>query len=148
TDEQLREILTRYRRITVVGASREPSKPAHYVPRFLMRQGYEILPVNPYAEEILGVKVYKTLEEVPQPVEIVDVFRPSEAVPEVARSALKVKPKVFWMQEGIYSREAADLLRSNGITVVWDRCMMKVHNKLFGTKPMTPLGGPGRTAGR
>ncbi len=143
SDEQLREILTRYRRVVVVGASREPAKPSHYVPRFLMRQGYEVIPVNPYADEVLGVKAYKALEDVPPPVEIVDVFRPSEAVLDVAKSAIKVMPKVFWMQEGIYNREAAGLLKSHGITVVWDRCMMKVHNMLFGSKPQIPLGGAG-----
>ena len=99
-DELIKDVLSRYRRVVVVGASREPSKPANYVPRFLQRHGYEVVPVNPFADEVLGVKAYKSLEEVPPPVEIVDVFRPSEAVPEVARAALKVKPKVFWMQEG------------------------------------------------
>lgn len=139
SEAELREILTRYRRVAVVGASREPTKPAHYVPRFLMRHGYEVFPVNPFADEILGVKAYKTLEDVPPPVEVVDVFRPSEAVLEVARSAVKVGPKVFWMQEGIYNREAAELLKPHGITVVWDRCMMKVHNRLFGSKPHIPV---------
>jgi predicted CoA-binding protein len=139
-DEYIRDVLTRYRRVVVVGASREPSKPANYVPRFLQRHGYEVVPVNPFADEVLGVKAYKALEEVPPPVEIVDVFRPSEAVLEVTRAALKVKPKVFWMQEGIYSREAAELLSQAGITVVWNRCMMKEHNRLFGSKPLIPLG--------
>lgn len=140
SDQQIREILTRYKKIAVVGASRDSTKPANYVPRFLMRQGYEILPVNPFADEILGVKAYKTLEEIEQPVDVVDVFRPSEAVLEVARSALNIKPKVFWMQEGIYNKEAADLLSSNNITVVWNRCMMKEHNRLMGSKPLLPLG--------
>ncbi len=140
SDGQLREIFTKYKKVVVVGASRDPAKPANYVPRFLKRQGYEIIPVNPFAEEILGLKVYKSLEEVPQPVEIVDVFRPSEAVLEVAQSAVKLKPKVFWMQEGIYNKEAAELLSGEGITVVWNRCMMKEHNRLFGSKPLIPLG--------
>ncbi|GBC72588.1 hypothetical protein HRbin03_00419 [archaeon HR03] len=140
TDEQIREILQKYRVVAVVGASREPTKPAHYVPRFLMRHGYEVIPVNPFADEILGQKVYKTLEEIPKQVEIVDVFRPSEAVYEVAESAAKILPKVFWMQEGIYNRDAAELLKSKGVTVVWNRCMMKEHNRLFNTKPYVPLG--------
>jgi predicted CoA-binding protein len=104
-DELIKDVLTRYRRVVVVGASREPSKPANYVPRFLQRHGYEVVPVNPFADEVL-----------------------------------KVKPKVFWMQEGIYSREAAELLSQAGITVVWNRCMMKEHNRLFGSKPLIPLG--------
>lgn len=140
SDEEIKEILTKYRRVAVVGASREPVKPANYVPKFLMRHGYEIFPVNPFAEEILGLKVYKSLEEVPQPVEIVDVFRPSEAVYEVALAAAKIRPKVFWMQEGIYNKDAAQLLRSEGVIVVWNRCMMREHNRLFNTKPLIPLG--------
>lgn len=140
SDEEIKEILTKYKRVAVVGASREPVKPANYVPKFLMRHGYEIFPVNPFAEEILGLKVYKSLEEVPQPVEIVDVFRPSEAVYEVALAAAKVRPKVFWMQEGIYNKDAAELLRSEGVVVVWNRCMMREHNRLFNTKPLIPLG--------
>ncbi|MEM2237247.1 MAG: CoA-binding protein [Candidatus Caldarchaeum sp.] len=140
SDEQIRDILTRYRKVAVVGASREPTKPANYVPRFLMRHGYEIIPVNPFADEVLGLKAYKKLEDVPKPVEIVDVFRPSEAVLQVAHSAVQIMPKVFWMQEGIYNREAAELLSSNGVTVVWNRCMMKEHNRLFGSKPLIPLG--------
>ncbi|MCS6783959.1 MAG: CoA-binding protein [Candidatus Caldarchaeum sp.] len=136
----IREILTKYKKIAVVGASREHTKPANYVPRFLMRQGYEVFPVNPFADEIFGQKPYKSLEEVPQPVEIVDVFRPSEAVYEVAVAAAKISPKVFWMQEGIYNREAAELLKSKGVVVVWNRCMMKEHNRLFHSKPLIPLG--------
>ncbi|MEM1945950.1 MAG: CoA-binding protein [Candidatus Caldarchaeum sp.] len=140
TDEQIREILKKYKTVAVVGASREPSKPANFVPRFLMKQGYEIIPVNPFADEILGLKAYRKLEDIPQPVDIVDVFRPSEAVLEVAQSAAKIKPKVFWMQESIYNKEAAELLSSKGVTVVWNRCMMKEHNRLFGSKPLIPLG--------
>ncbi|MEM0441265.1 MAG: CoA-binding protein [Candidatus Caldarchaeum sp.] len=140
SDQEIRDILTKYRRVVVVGASRDATKPANYVPRFLMRQGYEITPVNPFADEVLGQKTYKTLEEVPQPVEIIDVFRPSEAVYEVAVAAVKVNPKVFWMQEGIYNKEAAELLKSKNITVVWNRCMMKEHNRLFHSKPLIPLG--------
>ncbi|MEM2095543.1 MAG: CoA-binding protein [Candidatus Caldarchaeum sp.] len=140
TDQQVREILTKYKRIAVVGASRDPTKPSNYVPRFLMRHGYEIIPVNPYADEVLGLKPYKTLEEAGQGVDVVEVFRPSEAVLDVARSALKIKPKVFWMQEGIYNKEAAEILSKEGITVVWNRCMMKEHNRLLGSKPLVPLG--------
>jgi len=140
SDEVIRDILTKHRRIVVVGASREPSKPANFVPRFLQRHGYEVVPVNPFADEVLGVKAYKSLQEVPPPVEVVDVFRPSDAVLEVAREALKVRPRVFWMQEGIYNAEAAELLSKAGVTVVWNRCMMKEHNRLLGSKPLIPLG--------
>ena len=141
SDEEIRRILTEYRRVAVVGMSRDPSKPAHYVPKFLKRHGYEIIPVNPVADEILGLRVYKSLSEIPEPFEVVDVFRPSDQVLPVAQEVLGLssRPKVFWMQEGIYSREAAELLRREGIVVVWDRCMMREHNRLFGSKPYTAL---------
>ncbi len=139
TDEEIKRILTEYKRIAVVGMSRDPSKPAHYVPKFLQRHGYELIPVNPTADEILGLKVYKSLEEIKEPVDIVDVFRPSDQVLPVAEQALKLRPKVFWMQEGIYNKEAAELLRREGIIVVWDRCLMKEHNRLFGSKPYASI---------
>ncbi|MDJ0270222.1 MAG: CoA-binding protein [Aigarchaeota archaeon] len=139
SDEEIKRILTEYKRIAVVGMSRDPSKPAHYVPKFLQRHGYELIPVNPTADEILGLKVYKSLEEIKEPVDIVDVFRPSDQVLPVAEQALKLRPKVFWMQEGIYNKEAAELLKREGIIVVWDRCLMKEHNRLFGSKPYASI---------
>ncbi|HID04308.1 MAG TPA: CoA-binding protein [Candidatus Caldiarchaeum subterraneum] len=140
-DGEIKRILSEYKRVAVVGMSRDPSKPAHYVPKFLKMHGYEIIPVNPVADEILGLKAYKSLGEVPEAFDVVDVFRPSEQVLPVAEDVLRlrVKPKVFWMQEGIYSKEAAELLRREGITVVWDRCMMREHNRLFGSKPYMSL---------
>ena len=141
SDDAMREILTRYRRIAVVGFSRYPEKPAHYVPRFLIRQGYHVIPVNPNAEKILGLKSYRSVEELDEEVDVVDVFRPSDQVLGVAKQVLrmKFKPKVFWMQEGIYNREAVELLKKNGIAVVWNRCMMREHNRLFGSKPLIPM---------
>ena len=141
TDEQIRKILSEYKRVAVVGFSRHPWKPSHYVPKFLIRQGYHVIPVNPNAEEILKLKSYKSVEELEEEVDIVDVFRPSDQVLDVARQVLKMKykPKVFWMQEGIYNREAAELLKRNGITVVWNRCIMREHNRLFGSKPLIPM---------
>jgi len=139
SDQEIKRILTEYKRVAVVGMSRDPAKPAHYVPKFLKLHGYEIIPVNPTADEILGLKVYKRLSDIQGQVDIVDVFRPSDQVMPVAEEALKIRPKVFWMQEGIYNREAAELLRREGIVVVWDRCMMREHNRLFGSKPYTTL---------
>ena len=97
--------------------------------------------MNPNAERILKLKSYKSLLELDEEVDIVDVFRPSDQVLEIAEQVLrmKFKPKVFWMQEGIYSREAAELLKKNGITVIWNRCMMREHNRLFGSKPLIPM---------
>jgi len=142
SDEELRRILSEARRIAVVGFSRDPSKPSHFVPKFLMRQGYEVIPVNPNVERILGLKAYRSLLEIEISVDVVDVFRPSSDIPWVAEHALlmRFRPKVFWMQEGIYNREAAEMLRRNNIIVVWNRCVMKEHNRLFGTKPLIPMG--------
>jgi len=140
TDEDIEKILRNYKNIAVVGISRDPKKAAHFVPKFLKMQGYNIIPVNPFADEILGLKVYKSLEEVKEVIEIVEVFRPSDQVLPVALEALKKKPKVFWMQEGIYNEEAANILKKEGIIVVWNRCMMKEHNRLFKSKPFISLG--------
>jgi predicted CoA-binding protein len=142
SDEELRRILSEARRIVVVGFSRDPSKPSHFVPKFLIRQGYEVIPVNPNADSILGLKAYRSLLEVEVPADIVDVFRPSSDILQVAEHALSVRfrPKVFWMQEGIYNREAAEMLRRNNVAVMWNRCIMKEHNRLFGTKPLVLMG--------
>lgn len=133
SDEEIRRILTSSRYVAVVGMSRDPSKAAHYVPKYLIERGYVIYPVNPSAESILGLKVYKSLLDVPKPIDIVDVFRPSDQVGPVAEEAVKVRPRVFWLQEGIYNAEAVELVRRNGILPVWNRCMMREHRRLIST---------------
>ncbi|MCX8202773.1 MAG: CoA-binding protein [Nitrososphaeria archaeon] len=130
SDEEVRRILS-MRRVVVVGMSRDPAKPAHYVPKYLLDKGYEVIPVNPTADEILGLKVHKSLAEVKGPVDVVDVFRPSEEVPEVVREAVKLNPKAIWLQEGIYHPEAVEIARKHRVTIVWDRCMMKEHRRLI-----------------
>lgn len=142
SDEEIRSILSKYRVIAVVGMSRDPTKPGHYVPKFLMRHGYKIIPVNPNADEItVGnqiLKSHKNLLEIQEDVDIVDVFRRPEDVPPVAEEVIRKGAKVFWMQEGIYNKEAAEKLRKVGITVIWDRCMMKEYSRLFNVKPFVP----------
>lgn len=138
SDEEIRRILTEYRVVAVVGMSRDPRRPGSYVPRFLKRHGYEIIPVNPNAEKILGLKSYKSLLEIPRRVEIVDVFRRPEYTVEVAEQAVKIGAKVFWLQEGIYNPKAVEIARKGGLITVWNRCMMIEHNRLFGTKPLIP----------
>ena len=130
-DDEIRDILLRYKRVVVVGMSRNPSKAAHYVPKYLLENGYEIIPVNPVADEILGLKVYKSLDEVPGDIEIIDVFRPSNEVPNIVQTAIKKGVKVLWLQEGIYHPEV-EKARNNGIICVWNRCMMKEHRRLLG----------------
>jgi len=138
-DAEVRKILLETKRIAVVGMSRDPAKPAHYVPKFLIRHGYTVYPVNPAVDEILGIKTSKSLLDLPENVDVVDVFRPSEQILPVAEQALKVGPKVFWMQEGIHNKEAAEKLRGAGIIAVWNRCIMKEHNRLLGSKPLVSL---------
>jgi predicted CoA-binding protein len=130
-DEEIRRILA-FTNVAVVGASRDPSKPAHNVPKYLLDHGYSVLPVNPLANEILGRKSYPNLAEIDQEVDIVDIFRPSQDVLPVVRDAITRRVKVVWMQEGIYNKEAADEARKHGIKTVWNRCMMKEHKRLFG----------------
>ena len=116
--------------IAVVGISRDPSKPAHFVPKYLKEHGYNIIPVNPSADELLGLRCYKNLLDVPDPIDIVDIFRPAPDVSPVVKAAVKKCAKVVWMQEGIYSKEAAELAKRNGVGAVWNRCMMKEHERL------------------
>ncbi|MFQ5552495.1 MAG: CoA-binding protein [Thermoplasmata archaeon] len=117
------EILERYRTVAVVGLSTHPAKDAHQVPRFVQANGYRIVPVNPFAEEILGEKAYPRLREIPFPIDIVSIFRPSEEVPGIVDEALETEAKVIWMQSGIRHDEAAEVARRAGLQVIQDRCM-------------------------
>lgn len=130
SDEQIRDILS-LNKVAVVGMSKNPSKAAHYVPKYLFENGYDITPVNPYSDEILGKKSYNSVSDVVGDVDIVDVFRPSDQVLPVIREAIKKKPKVIWLQEGIHNLEAEELARSAGIKVVFNRCMLAEHQRLL-----------------
>lgn len=119
--------------IAVVGMSKNEGKAAHYVPKYLIDHGYNVIPVNPTADEIQGRKSYPEVSSVPDKIDIVDIFRPSEDVPAVVESALKKEGiEVIWMQEGIYSKEAERMAREKGIEVVYNRCMLAEHKRLFG----------------
>lgn len=129
--EALREILTSVRRIAVVGMSRDPSKAARRVPSYLAAKGYEIVPVNPYAERILGQDARARLEDVDEAVDMVLVFRPSDEAGDVIRAAAERPERpVIWLQEGIRHDEAAREARDRGLTVVQDLCAFKAHRKL------------------
>jgi hypothetical protein len=132
SDEELRALLKGARRIVVVGMSKNPEKDAHTVPRYLLEHGYDVIPVNPTATEILGRKSYASLREVPGPIDLVDVFRPSEDVPPVVDDAIAVNAKTVWMQLGIAHREAAEKAKKAGLVVVEDRCMRTEHRRLLG----------------
>lgn len=138
--DDVKETLTKYKTVAVVGISRDPSKDSHRVAEYLQSQGFKIIPVNPTATKILGEKSYKSLLEIPAKIqktlEIVDIFRPPADVPPIVEQAVRLKerydkPYVVWMQLGIINEQAAETAREAGITVVMNRCMMQEHRKLF-----------------
>jgi uncharacterized protein len=128
--ERLLGIYAQTRTIAVVGASADPAKPAHRIPRYLQQQGYRILPVNPRGGQLFGEPVARSLAEVEGPVEVVEVFRPAAEAPGIAREAVKVGAKVLWLQLGIVSEEARQVAEAAGLTVVMDRCMGETHAEL------------------
>ena len=130
SDEEIKQIFS-LKKIAVVGMSRHTTKAAHFVPKYLTEQGFDITPVNPNTDEILGEKSYSSLSSIDHPIDIVDIFRPSEHVLPVVQDAIKLKPKVIWLQEGIHNSEAEELARSNGIMVIFNRCMLAEHQRLF-----------------
>lgn len=121
------DILTRFHVIAVVGCSRNVGKPSHDVPEYLQQNGYKIVPVNPYADYILGEKAYPTLKDIEFPIDVVDVFRPASEAMDIARQALDVHAKALWLQEGIMNEEAEKFAKDNGMLFVMNRCMMKEH---------------------
>jgi len=130
TDEEIKQIFS-LKNVAVIGMSKNQEKAAHYVPKYLSQNGYNIMPVNPTADEILDKKCYPSVEDIPEPIDIVDVFRPSDKVLPVVQQAIKMKPKVIWLQEGIHNAEAEELARQEGIKVVFNRCMLAEHQRLF-----------------
>ena len=134
SDSELKEIF-QLKNIAVVGMSKNEEKAAHYVPKYLIEHGYNVVPINPtITTEVLGRKAYPTIADVPGTIDIVDVFRRSEDVLAVIDDAIKKKDeiKVIWMQSGIYNEEAEKKAKENGIDVVYNRCMMAEHKRLFG----------------
>ena len=128
---EIRKILEQ-KNIAVVGMSKNEGKPAHFVPKYLIEHGFNVIPVNPTITEVLGRKSYPSIADIPEDVDVVDVFRRSEDVPPVVNDAIDKKGiKVIWMQSGIYNEEAERKAKENGIDVVFNRCMMVEHNRLF-----------------
>ncbi len=128
-NDPITHILNRSRTIAVVGLSSNPMRPSHGVAEYMQRAGYRIIPVNPNETEVLGEKSYARLEDVPEKIDIVDIFRRAEFVPQVAESAIRVGAKVVWMQLGIENEEAAEKTRAAGLAVVEDACMLIEHKK-------------------
>ncbi len=130
SDDEIRQIFA-LKNVAVVGMSKHEEKAAHFVPKYLFDNGFDITPVNPNASEILGKKCYSNIENVEKEIAIVDVFRPSDQVLSVVKDAIKIKPKVIWLQEGIHNVEAEELAKNAGIKVVFNRCMLAEHQRLF-----------------
>ncbi len=129
-DSKIRDILANANTIAILGLSPKPERDSNMVARYLKDQGYTIIPVRPAQDEILGKKAYASLDDIKEPVDIVDVFRnPAQIVPH-AHEAIRLKPKVFWMQLNIENHEAAELLTAAGIDVVMDRCIKVDHGRL------------------
>jgi len=124
-------MLKRARTIAVVGLSSKRHRPSYGVAEYMQSAGYRIIPVNPNEREVLGEKCYPRLEDVPEKVDIVDIFRRSETVPGVIESAIRIGARAVWMQEGVIHSEAAERARRAGLTVVMDLCILKEHAKRF-----------------
>ncbi len=125
-------ILERYSHIAMVGLSANPYRPSHFAATYLLAAGYEVVPVNPREPEILGRKSYASLRDIPGPVEVVDIFRPPEAVPPIVEEAIEIGAKVVWMQFEVIHYEAARRARDAGLEVVMDHCMKVEHARFFG----------------
>lgn len=126
------QILASSRVVAMVGLSANPERPSNGVARYLMGKGYQVIPVNPNEKEILGETCYPDLASIPEPVDVVDVFRKSEDVLPIAEEAVRIGAKALWMQEGVKNRQAAALARQAGLKVVMDKCMRKQHYKYYG----------------
>jgi predicted CoA-binding protein len=136
TDQFIRKVFETCRTIGVYGMSKNPEKPAHFVPAFLLSKGYIIIPVNPYADQIIGRRCYPHLRDVQEHIDILQVFRPSERVPAVMREAVARREErqdisVVWLQEGIQHTEAQRIAEEAGIVCIQDRCMQKEFKRLF-----------------
>lgn len=133
SDTGLKDILTRYRRFAVIIASANPARPSHDVASYLLEHGYEVFPVNPGrpGRQIFGRTAVARLTELPEPVDVVDVFRHPDAVVPIARDAVAIGAKVLWMQIGIVNMEAARIAEAAGLQVVADRCPKMEHTRLL-----------------
>ena len=126
-DNEIKNILDNSKTVAVVGLSDKPYRPSQGVALYLQEHGYKIFPVNPHVDEVLGEKSYASLKEIPVAIDVVDIFRKSEAVGPIVDEAIEVGAKAIWMQEGVLNEEAAQKAREAGLNVVMNKCMMKEH---------------------
>lgn len=130
SDNELRDIYSNTKTIAVVGASGDPSKPGHSIPAYLQTQGYRVIPVSPKGGELFGETVSTSLGAIGDPIDVVNVFRPSDEAPAIAAQAVAIGAKVLWLQTGVVSEEAAEIARAEGLDVVMDTCMGVTHGRL------------------
>ncbi len=137
SDNDVKSLLSKARTIAVLGAKDKPGQAVDSVGRYLIRAGYEVIPVHPVRKDVWGLTTYSSLADIPKPVDLVDVFRAPEYCAGHAREALALDPppSLFWMQLGISNAEARELLAQKGVAVVEDACLMVVHARLFGAAP-------------
>ena len=130
--QEIVEILKGHNNVAIVGISTKPDRDSHNVARYLMDQGYNIIPVNPTIQEFYGIKAYPSLKDIPEEVsvEVIDIFRKPEAVPEIVEEGITRGAKVIWMQEGIINNAAAQRAKDAGLRVVMNSCMLKEHRKM------------------
>jgi predicted CoA-binding protein len=133
-DRELRALLGDVRTIAVVGLSSKPNRPSLEVARYLQEHGYRIVPVNPNETEVLGERAYASLADVPDRIDVVDVFRRADETPAIARDAVAIGARVLWLQEGIVSDEAARIATEGGLEVIMGVCIRHVRARLMGEK--------------
>jgi len=129
--DEIRQILKNSKTIAIVGLSDKPERPSYIVAEYLVSKGYRVFPVNPNIREWNGLKAYGSLNEIKEPIEIVDIFRKSEEVLPIIEDAIKIEAKTVWMQLGVINYEAAEKAASAGLNVVMDKCIKIEHAKLF-----------------
>jgi len=127
----IKEILETYKTIAVVGLSSQTWRPSYSVSQYMQSAGHRIIPVNPNEREVLGERAYASLDDVPEPIEIVDIFRRAEYVPDIVEAAIRRRARVIWMQLGVANQAAADRAIAAGLEVVMDRCILVEHRALF-----------------
>jgi predicted CoA-binding protein len=130
SDEEIKQILKRYKRVAVVGLSSDQTRASYGVAQYLQKRGYRIIPVNPNEAEVLGERAYPDLVSIPEPVEIVDIFRRPEHVPPIVDEAVKIGAEVIWMQLGVVNHAAARKAAQAGLTVVMDKCIYEACKDL------------------
>ena len=130
--DEIERILSESESVAVVGMSPRPDRPSHYVAKYLLDNGYDIIPVNPLVDEVLGLKSYPDLSSIPRKVDLVDIFRLSHLVPPVVDEVIAIGARFIWMQDGVIHEEAAAKARAVGLSVVMDNCTLREHSRRFG----------------